>query len=292
MCIICQTVLAVRTFEDKKTEIPSIDLHINCPNLKGIPEYILFPKLVSLSLICSKLEDLSNIPNKLSHLLLSSDVLTILPPLPELKTLTLIRCGKLASIVELPPKLREFSVESCPHLLIFPIFPESLETLKISNSPLVGLENLPQNTQLEAETRRIGLKSLSFSFCPNLTLLPRLPTTLQTLQLSGCPELKSLPELPAFSKRSPNSLDFLRCHMCGIESLPNLPLGLQFLEISDCPIDSIPFLPDTLILLKVSGCRGVKYIPSLPDTLRYLYIESCNLKSLPKTSVSVEAVFI
>nr|GMD70361.1 TMV resistance protein N-like [Ipomoea batatas] len=95
-------------------------------------------------------------------------------------------CHSLKMIQELPPRLRDFSLNACQNLEILPELPPNLSRIILN-----GCRNLKMLPKLPPH-----LEILSLHGCGFLQILPQLPPNLRDIRLNGCSNLKMLPKFP------------------------------------------------------------------------------------------------
>jgi|AGTN01.1.fsa_nt_gi hypothetical protein len=144
---------------------------LHAPNLLYLPE--LPGTLKILEVQFTGLKELE-IPGNLQRLVLGRvPLLKKINNLAKLNSLELWDIPNLAELIPvLPAELETLALFNCPAWL--PRLPDSLRSIRISNSHIGELPVLPES-----------LEDLTIDKCPNLKSLPKLPASLKKLNIPG-----------------------------------------------------------------------------------------------------------
>ena len=209
----------------------------------------------------------------------------------------LCRSNRLSSLPVLPSGLQFLKADMNKLTSLPTPLPAALQTLAVSNNPLLGPAGLPDLSHCtELHTLVVGgnrlatlpplplsLKSLIVGANP-LTSLSALPSSLRSLyvsngkltalDLSGCENLEEIRVL----QTQLESLDFSGCVKlrvvcaCGnmkLTSIANIEhLPLRELTVASNTLVALPVLPPTLEVLDVSDNRVAERPMPLPPKLR------------------------
>jgi len=181
-------------------------------------------KLEFLELENDDIKKLSQLPGGLKRLTCRSNSLEEISNLNEgLKVFDCGSCENLKKLPDhLPDSLEEFYCYDCPSLEKISVLNNDLREFVCTNSPLITLPY----------TLNSGLKTFDCSQCPMQTL-PVLPQGLKKITCLECNGLTIIDRLPD----SLETLDARRCH--NLERI-DLPPRLQQLDVRDCPKLSLP----------------------------------------------------
>ena len=227
----------------------------------------------------SSIDDIFGLPASLTYLDCSYNSIDSLTPIPD--SLVFLNCSfnGRLRLSTLPSALLYFSC-STDSLDSIPPLPANLYSLDCSSNM-----NLPLSLSLPASLKRLNCSKT------NLTNTIILPPNLEHLYCinNGWTALPSLP----------NALTHLDCSTNRLHALPGLPSGLSFLKcmsdslmgFSSFPnldtlycggnfLGNIPILPGRLRYLDCVGA-GVTGFADLSDSLTYLNCNNNDLTSLP-----------
>lgn len=218
----------------------------------------------------------------------------------------------------IPPNLEVFDCTGC-YLSKLPDFPDTLKKLYCGANNLSWLpENLPES--LEGiwcnENKMVHLfedyESAEFNYIlPNLkifcchynplTYIPRMPDSLTYLHCKGC-AIESMGDLSSSLNYLdcsdnklrdlpdlPNNLRDLYCNSNNICELDKLPSNLSRLECNINRLCKLPKLPDNLYSLNCSS-NYLRELPNLPNKLVFLYCHRNLLSKLPTLPSSLQDI--
>mgnify|MGYP003968034811 FL=1 len=200
-----------------------------------------------------------------------------------------IRDNNIGELV-IPPNLEKFEC-SCCYLSKLPKLPKGLKELRcVANNLSYLPDDLPES--LEAiwcnENKMVDLfenyETVEFNYMlPNLktlcchhnplTYIPCMPDSLTYLSCKNC-------SIESFSKLS-NSLNYMDCSDNKLTYLEDLPESLEHLICTCNKISEISKLPSRLMKLECNG----NYLNKLPELPKSLYSVNCShnyLKELPE----------
>ena len=286
-----------------------VNYYFRIYNLDGI-QY--FKNLKKLKLEKLKISELGTLPSQLIHLNISycdsiplinnlsstiedlqifqCSLLTRINLPPGLKNCTVNDCYLLTSIASLPSYLKYFNCSN-NRLAELPALFNSLETLICYNNNLTYLPNLPITLKyLECNNNSISTipylpNSLTYLSCGNnpLLLINSFSDSLKTLYCQN----GLLTVLPPFT---PN-LKTINCSKNSILQLPNLPLGIDSLICFENNLTQLPNLPTSITVLNCS-VNQLYTLPFLPQNMVYLNCNNNHLNTLPNFSVNLKYINI
>jgi len=131
---------------------------------------------------------------------------------------------------------------------------------------------------------------IELTFCQlDITILPKLPDTLESLICLGNENLTELTELP-------KSLKKIHCFNNKLTRLPELPKTLHTLICNKNQLTSLPELPETL---KILDCRDnqLTFLPKIPESIAVLIhynnqFTSAYKTNLPKPKIKEQLNFL
>lgn len=238
-----------------------IDCHPFNQNLHYLPQNL--KKLVLGSLYCFN-KDLDHLPGGLRELSLMGICIEKIEHLPEGLEVLGIKGGKILKIRNLPKDLGELLVED-NFFLEEIIFPLNLRKLKLGNIHLRNyLANLPEK-----------LESLIISSSANISL-DNLPMIKELKIIWG--NIESVDNLPmSLKKLSLRFENFFR-----LDNLPGQleELSVSFFNLKYCDKIQIKNLPNSIKRLNIIGYKGdIGYKGGglrLPESLEYLSLDYMN----------------
>lgn len=182
------------------TDVISID--VSRFKVKQMPDLSRFTRVRELHCQFNRnLEHIVSLPKTLKILYLNlNQILSSLPPLPDLLEELYCRGCSLTSLPTLPKTLKVLDCSNNIEMSSLPILPDTLGRLWCHDNALMSL--------------------------------PKLPTELVLLQCSNN-DLESLPNLP-------DKLELLRCNDNHLMALPNLPPSLKSLDCSKNRLTNLP----------------------------------------------------
>jgi hypothetical protein len=278
------------------------------------------PGITSLPTLPSSLLNLTLTPPvRITGLFLSECIgMSVLPTLPSglqflstpggITTLTNLPSTLLLITLTASTILTTLDLSNCPGLVYLPTLPSGLLTFTTTPG-ITSLPTLPSSLVTLNLTTPGNMTSLNLSQCINMSVLPTLPSGLQSLStpggitgLTGLPstitnlDLRSSRLLTSFPIPSGLQYLFTPPGITGLSGLPSSLLsinlsgstGIKGINLSGCnKLTTLPTLPSVLTSLNVSGCTGLTSIPSLPNGLVTLDISRCNKPSSLPTLPSV-----
>ncbi len=284
-------------------------LTVNYNPVASIP--YLPQNLIELNAAFCEVNTIANLPASLEKLVIMSNNLTSLPPLPAgLITYHRSSMSSLPIETSLPATLETYNVQQCnvinlPPLpaglrylsigsnynMIIPTFPNGLETLGLSNLNLTSLPPIPNSvTYLSAMNNFFtsltsfppNLEKLYLNTCQDLEVLENLPNTLQQLYANGC-NLSSIDYLP-------NSITTLHLHDNNLNSIPNIPNSATTIRLENNNLTAIPALPTPLYQLTLAN-NSLYCVPFLPSTISTISLSGNNLTCLPNILPAMSGTF-
>jgi Leucine-rich repeat (LRR) protein len=145
-----------------------------------------------------------------------------------------------------------------------PALNDELVTLSVSHSKIESLPELPPKLVL-----------LNCDNCVHLTVIPKLPNTLDVFTCRSAP-VSSLPDLP-------DSITHLDIGGTHLTEMPKLPASLMYLYCSNVSIESLPKrLPANLRNLTAYYTRFKEIPIALPKHMNTLCIPHSNPYELPE----------
>ncbi len=220
----------------------------------------------------------------------------------------------------IPPNLEEFNCTGC-NLSKLPDFPNTLKTLYCGANNLSWLpENLPESLEgiWCSENKMVHLyeeyESVEWNYSlPNLktfccqynplTYIPCMPNSLVYVCCKNC-AIESMGDLSSslnwldcsnnkltYLPDLPEHLKDLYCYVNNIGEIEKLPPNLSRLECNVNRLVELPTLPDKLYLLNCNG-NYIRELPELPNKLIFLSCYRNQLNSLPDLPLSLQEAYV
>ena len=265
------SLLYLSASSNKLTSIQGIPMGIRYVNVMNNPDIINVDSLPSnIDSLLIGFTTINSIPscvsnsNNLKYLNISCSKVKNLTSLPN--SLKFLEHKLIDSIFTLPSNLE--SLVCAPSYISS--LPSSLKYLECRWSNLVSLPQLPT-----------GLKTLICANSKKLSTLPILNDSLETIESNYC-SYSTLPQLPNkivnvtcgnndslryFIGKLPDSIKYFHCSYSPITSLPNLPLNLETLTMGSVDLTCLPMLPPKLTNIIIDWGTDINCIPNLPNSL-------------------------
>ncbi len=254
-------------------------------------DFLNYQKLKYLIVSSNQINTISNLPNGMIYLDLSSNRIKSLNLPNSIEYLNIsnnqfetetdidfVNCSKLKYLIASSNRIKKISKLpngiicldlSNNHINNFDILPDSIEFLSIAKTNLTQINFLKYSNlkYLNISINKIfnidgvfsnGLEYLNCSQC-EITQLDNLPCTLKKLICENN-NIKSLDTLP-------NSIEYLNCCYNNIRFLNNLPSGLLYLSCSNNELINLNNLPKKLNYLNCSNNFNLKYLNNLPKSI-------------------------
>jgi hypothetical protein len=273
----------IEDVEENPGELNLSEMDIVSLEYAKIPEHIF-----KLDLSGNSLDTLKHIPQFITHLNVQGNNIKNFEGCPPNLIDLDISINPIANLDHIPRQLKRLSI-FCDN--IKKDLPRNLETLKLINSKIDSLSDLPRSLKIlylknvTVKNKKLegipqNLEYLYFRYI-NFNDFEHIPVSLEQLGI----EDSNLPEIPQSFKNLIN-LRNLRINGCKLSKIDNLPPNLSSLVLPNNKIKTIENLPQKLEYLNLDYNYDISKIENIPRTLKSFEARSTDIEeiqNLPNT---------